>query len=940
MNDANKSNAKKIIIHGARQNNLKNIHLELPRNQLIVFTGVSGSGKSSLVFDTIYAEGQRRYVESLSAYARQFLERMNRPDVDYIQGISPAVAIEQKPPARNPRSTVGTTTEIYDYLRLLFGRIGKTHCEVCGEVVRKDTTNTVIERLKQFNEGRKLLITFPLVPHEKRTVKEEINYLLAKGFQRIYYEGEILDLNEEIKLKLEKEKILVIVERLSLDLENVETAYSDSIETAFNEGEGRLVLIDYETKELFRFSRFYECHGKVYQEPEPRLFSFNNPFGACPTCQGFGRTIGIDWDLVIPDKKKSIDEGAVDPFQKKIFSQYQRDLVRTAIARGVRVSVPFENLTEAEKRFVFEGARGYIGLYKFFEHLQEKNYKIFYRITLSRYRGYTTCPDCGGSRLRKDALNVKVGGKRISELINISLESLLEFFNTINLSDYDWQVAGRIIDEIKKRLRFLVDVGIGYLTLDRLSSTLSGGETQRINLASVLGSQMVGALYILDEPSIGLHPRDNLKLINVLHQLKNLGNTVLVVEHDPEMIREADYIVDMGPGAGTHGGEIVFFGKYDELLKDKKSLTGKYLSGELKIPLPEKRRAKKIPSIKIFGARENNLKNIDVEIPLGMFVCITGVSGSGKSTLVNDILYPAIRKIKHNENIQVGKYSHIDGVGYITDAEIVDQSPIGKSSRSNPATYTKAFDYIRELYSQRPLAKSRGYTPGYFSFNVPGGRCESCQGEGFVRVEMQFLADIYLVCEDCKGKRFKKEIQEVLYKGKSIVDVLDMTIEEALEFFSDQKKIIQRLQPLYDVGLGYLKLGQSSTTLSGGEAQRIKLAEKLIPGENYEHILYIFDEPTTGLHFHDISKLLKCFDALINSGNSVLVIEHNLDVIKYADYIIDLGPEAGDKGGEIVATGTPEEIMNCEKSYTGQFLKRYLGLNNNRSLPASQEIIE
>jgi excinuclease ABC subunit A len=501
-------------------------------------------------------------------------------------------------------------------------------------------------------------------------------------------------------------------------------------------------------------------------------------------------------------------------------------------------------------------------------------------------------------------------------------------------------VAGRIIDEIKKRLRFLVDVGIGYLTLDRLSSTLSGGETQRINLASVLGSQMVGALYILDEPSIGLHPRDNLKLINVLQQLKNLGNTVLVVEHDPEMIKEADYIVDMGPGAGTHGGEIVFFGKYDELLKDKKSLTGKYLSGELKIPLPEKRRAKKIPSIKIFGARENNLKNIDVEIPLGMFVCITGVSGSGKSTLVNDILYPAIRKIKHNENIQVGKYSHIDGVGYITDAEIVDQSPIGKSSRSNPATYTKAFDYIRELYSQRPLAKSRGYTPGYFSFNVPGGRCESCQGEGFVKVEMQFLADIYLVCEDCKGKRFKKEIQEVLYKGKSIVDVLDMTIEEALEFFSDQKKIIQRLQPLYDVGLGYLKLGQSSTTLSGGEAQRIKLAEKLIPGENYEHILYIFDEPTTGLHFHDISKLLKCFDALINNGNSVLVIEHNLDVIKYADYIIDLGPEAGDKGGEIVATGTPEEIMNCEKSYTGQFLKRYVGLNGKRSLPASQEIIE
>lgn len=922
----NKPVERKIIIHGARQNNLKNIHLELPRNKLIVFTGVSGSGKSSLVFDTIYAEGQRRYVESLSSYARQFLERMNRPDVDYIQGISPAVAIEQKPPSRNPRSTVGTTTEIYDYLRLLYGRIGKTYCEVCGEVVKKDSTVSVIEKLKKFPEGKRLLITFPLVPHEKRSVKEELKYLLSKGFQRIYYEGEIFDLNENLKLKVEKEKILVIVERVSLDLHNVETAYSDSIETAFSEGEGRLAIVDYETKEVFRFSKFFECHGKVYQEPEPRMFSFNNPFGACPTCQGFGKTIGIDWDLVIPDKKKSIEDGAIDPFTKKHFSQFQRELIRAALNSGVRVSVPFEKLTDAEKKIMFEGARGFIGLNKFFEMLKEKSYKIYYRITLSRYRGYTTCPDCGGSRLRKDALNVRVGGKRISDLLTISLDSVLKFFETIELSEYDWRVGGRIIDEIIKRLRFLVDVGIGYLTLDRLSSTLSGGETQRINLASILGSQMVGAIYILDEPSIGLHPRDNSKLIKVLHQLKNLGNTVLVVEHDPEMIKEADYIVDMGPGAGIHGGEVIFFGKFNELLRDNKSLTGKYLSGELKIPLPEKRRSRKIPSIKIYGARENNLKNIDVEIPLGIFVCITGVSGSGKSTLVNDILYPAIRKLKHNENVTVGKYSHIDGLGYITDAEIVDQSPIGRSSRSNPATYTKAFDFIRELYSQRPLAKSRGYTPGYFSFNIPGGRCETCQGEGFVKIEMQFLADIYLVCEDCKGTRFKKEVQEILYKGKSIVDVLNMTIEEALEFFQDQKKIIQRLQPLYDVGLGYLKLGQSSTTLSGGEAQRIKLAEKLIPRENYEHILYIFDEPTTGLHFHDIQKLLKCFDALIDRGNSVLVIEHNLDVIKYADYIIDLGPEAGDNGGEIVVTGTPEEIIKCEKSYTGQYLKRYLGL--------------
>jgi len=922
----NKPTERKIIIHGARQNNLKNIHLELPRNNLIVFTGVSGSGKSSLVFDTIYAEGQRRYVESLSSYARQFLERMNRPDVDYIQGISPAVAIEQKPPSRNPRSTVGTTTEVYDYLRLLYGRIGKTYCEVCGEVVRKDSTITVIERLKKFPDGRRLLITFPLIPHEKRTVKDELKYLLSKGFQRIYYEGEIYDLNENVNLKIEKEKILVIVERVSLDLHNVETAYFDSIETAFNEGEGRLAIVDYETKEVIHFSKFFECHGKVYQEPEPRMFSFNNPFGACPTCQGSGKVIGIDWDLVIPDKKKSIEDGAIEPFTKKVFSQFQRELIRAAINTGVRVSVPFEKLTEAEKKIVFEGTRGYIGLYKFFDLLKEKSYKIYYRIMLSRYRGYTTCPDCGGTRLRKDALNVRVGGKRISDLLNISLDSVLKFFETIELSEYDWKVGGRIIDEIIRRLKFLVDVGIGYLTLDRLSSTLSGGETQRINLASILGSQMVGAIYILDEPSIGLHPRDNSKLIRVLHQLKNLGNTVLVVEHDPEMIKEADYIVDMGPGAGIHGGEVIFFGKYEELLKDNKSLTGKYLSGELKIPLPEKRRIRKAPSIKIYGARENNLKNIDVEIPLGIFVCITGVSGSGKSTLVNDILYPAIRKLKHNENVYIGKYSYIDGLGYISDVEIVDQSPIGRSSRSNPATYTKAFDFIRELYSQRPLAKSRGYTPGYFSFNIPGGRCETCQGEGYVKIEMQFLADIYLVCEDCKGKRFKKEVQEVLYKGKSIVDVLDMTVEEALEFFQDQKKIVQRLQPLYDVGLGYLKLGQSSTTLSGGEAQRIKLAEKLIPRENYEHILYIFDEPTTGLHFHDINKLLKCFDALIDRGNSVLVIEHNLDVIKYADYIIDLGPEAGDNGGEIVVTGTPEEIIKCEKSYTGQYLKNYLGL--------------
>lgn len=915
---------KKIIIRGAKQNNLKNVNLDLPRNKLIVFTGVSGSGKSSLVFDTIYAEGQRRYVESLSAYARQFLERMPRPEVDLIQGIAPAVAIEQKPPARNPRSTVGTTTEIYDYLRLLYARVGKTYCEICGEIVQRDSTHTVIEKLKTFPEGRRLLISFPLPIHDKRTLKEEFKYILSKGFFRIYHEGEIYDLNESISYKFPKEKIRVIVERISLDLQNVDTIYSDSIETAFNQGEGKLTIIDYESKSEYSFSKQFECHGKIYIEPEPRLFSFNNPFGACPTCQGFGKTIGIDYDLVIPDKNKSLEDGAIDPFTKRIFAEYQREMIRAAFRCGVRTSVPFRDLTPEEKKFVFEGNRDFIGLKKFFEKFEQKKHIIFYRVFFSKYRAYTLCHDCGGSRLRKEALNVRVSNKKISELINISLESLLQFFLNIELSDYEWKIAERIMEEIRKRLKFLVDVGIGYLTLDRLSNTLSGGETQRINLASILGSSMVGAIYILDEPSIGLHPRDNLRLINVLRQLKNLGNTVLVVEHDPEMIKEADHIVDMGKGAGINGGEVVFFGEYEDISTCKDSLTGKYLSGELSIPLPSKRRSVTSAKIKIFGAAENNLKNIDVEIPLHMFVCITGVSGSGKSTLVNDILYPAIRRIKHGENIPVGNHRSIDGLGYINDAEIVDQSPIGKSSRSNPATYTKAFDFIRELYSQTHQARARGYTPGYFSFNVHGGRCETCQGEGLVKIEMQFLADIYLICEDCKGKRFKKEVQEILYRGKSIVDVLDMTIEEAIELFKDQKKIVQRLQPLVDVGLGYIKLGQSATTLSGGEAQRVKLAERLIPREDYEHILYIFDEPTTGLHFHDINKLLKCFDALIERGNSILVIEHNLDVIKYADYIIDLGPEAGDLGGEIVATGTPEEIMQCEKSYTGQYLKKYL----------------
>ncbi len=917
-------NDKKLIIRGARQHNLKNINLEIPRNKLVVFTGVSGSGKSSLVFDTIYAEGQRRYVESLSAYARQFLERMNRPDVDFIQGISPAVAIEQRPPAKNPRSTVGTTTEVYDYLRLLFARVGKTYCEVCGEIVKKDSTYTVIEKLKIFQNGKRLLITFPLHPHGKKTVKEELKNLLSKGFYRIYAKNEIFDLNENINLQLKKEDIKVIVERIVLDLSEVDTRYSDSIETAFLEGDGRLVIIDYETELEYSFSKLFECHGKIYEEPEPRLFSFNNPFGACPNCQGFGRTVGIDYDLVIPDKKKSIRDGAIQPFSTKKFSKYWRDLIRISSDVGLRINVPFESLTPPELKIVFDGTKGYLGINGFFRMLESKIYKLHYRVLLSRYRGYTTCTDCEGSRLRKEALCIKVGGKKISELIKLPLTSFLEFLQQIELTEYESKVGERILKEITKRVKFLVDVGIGYLTLDRLSSSLSGGETQRINLASILGSSLVGSLYILDEPSIGLHPRDNYRLINILHALKNLGNTVLVVEHDPEMMKEADLIVDMGPGAGSLGGEIIFFGTYNELLHNPNSLTGQYLSGSKKIPVPLSRRKISQRCLKIKSALENNLKNLDVEIPLNIFVCITGVSGSGKSTLVSDILYPAIKKLKSGENLQTGKFHSIEGLGYINGVEMMDQSPIGKSSRSNPATYVKAFDFIREFYSQRPQARSRGYKPGYFSFNVPGGRCETCQGEGYVKIEMQFLADLYLLCEDCKGSRYKKEIHDIKFKGKSIVDVLDMTVDEALKFFKDQKKIITRLQPLQDVGLGYIKLGQSSTTLSGGEAQRVKLAEKLIPQEIDNNILYIFDEPTTGLHFDDIAKLLKCFDALIKKGNSVLIIEHNMDVIKCADYIIDLGPEAGEYGGEIVVQGTPEEAVKCKASYTAEFLRKYL----------------
>ncbi|MGQ9798267.1 MAG: excinuclease ABC subunit UvrA [Ignavibacterium sp.] len=915
---------KKIIVKGAREHNLKNLSFEIPRNKLVVFTGVSGSGKSSLVFDTIYAEGQRRYVESLSSYARQFLERMNKPDVDFIQGISPAVAIEQKTGARNSRSTVGTTTEIYDYLRLLFARIGKTMCFLCGNEVKKATTNTVIEWLQNQQQGSRFYLAFPLHDHESHSVKEEIDLIKRRGFFRIYANDEYHDLNEENFLPKKKENVFVIVERFKIDKENITDELADSIEVTFKEGENRLALINADTKVIKEFNKFYECCGIKYEEPEPRFFSFNNPFGACPVCQGFGKMMGIDMNLVIPNPNLSIMEGAIAPFKSPKYSTHQRDLIRNAKDYGIPLNVPFKDLTEEQVSLIRKGFGSYIGIDRFFEELEKYTYKMHIRVFLSRYRGYTTCNACKGARLRREALQVKVGGKSIHEIVQMPIEQSLKFFEELELSEYDYLVAERILKEIIKRLTFLNNVGLGYLTLDRTSNTLSGGETQRINLATSLGSALVGTLYVLDEPSIGLHPRDNSKLISILKNLRDIGNTVLVVEHDAEMMREADLIFDLGPEAGVKGGEIVAAGTYEDILKNDKSLTGKYLSGKLSIPLPEVRNTSPTKTIKIFGARENNLKNINVEIPLNKFVVITGVSGSGKSTLVHDILYAGLAKYFGMAPEYIGKYDDIKGAEYLDDVVIVDQSPIGKSPRSNPASYIKAFELIRELFASTHQARARGYKPGYFSFNVPGGRCETCQGEGFIKVEMQFLADLYLECDECNGTRFKKEVREITYRGKNIIDVLDMTVAEAIQFFKGEEKIVRTLQLLSDVGLDYIKLGQPSNTLSGGEAQRIKLASHLSAQREKKHILFIFDEPTTGLHFHDISKLLNCFKILLERNNSIVIIEHNLDVIKCADYIIDLGPDAGDKGGEIIATGTPEEIVQVENSWTGKYLKSYL----------------
>ncbi len=914
---------KKIIIKNANEHNLKNISFEIPRRNLIVFTGVSGSGKSSLVFDTIYAEGQRRYVESLSSYARQFLDRMHKADVESIEGICPSVAIEQKTPSKNPRSTVGTTTEIYDYLKLLFARIGKTYCFNCGNEVKKDTTNTIINWLSKFEEGKKFYLTFPMQMPENSDFKFELDLLKRKGFFRIYQGGKLFNLNENRSGLKENKKSYVVIERFKTG-KDLREKISESIEAAFKIGEGYVSVINAETKKVKNFSSHFECCGIEYVEPEPRFFSFNNPFGACPVCQGFGRVIGYDEDLIIPNPRLTLSEGAIAPWRTPKLSKYQRELVRIAKTKKIPIDIPYAELNELHKKFIWDGVDGFPGINGFFKILEQKTYKMHIRVLLSKYRGYTKCTACKGSRLRREALQVKINHKSIADVVSLPLEKAKVFFDTIKLSDYEEKVAGQILAEIRKRLLFLNNVGLGYLTSDRMSSTLSGGETQRINLATSLGSALVGTLYVLDEPSIGLHPRDNDKLIAILKSLRDLGNTVLVVEHDPEIMREADLIYDMGPRAGVHGGEIIASGTYDEIIRNEKSLTGKYLSGELEIPVPKIRRRKETPAIKIIEAVENNLKEITVDIPLKKFVVVTGVSGSGKSTLINDVLYGNLIKRKGGNPSKIGSCKAIEGVNFIDEVIIVDQSPIGKSPRSNPISYVKGFDAIRTLFSETPLARARGYKPGFFSFNVPGGRCDACNGEGFIKVEMQFLADIYLECEDCGGTRFKKEIRDVRYRGKNIVDVLDMTINQALKFFDGNAKITKYLESLSNVGLGYLKLGQPSNTLSGGEAQRVKLAAHLASQKKNNHTLFIFDEPTTGLHFHDIKKLLHSFDMLLETNNSIVIIEHNLDVIKVADHVIDLGPEAGERGGSIVAIGTPEEITKAENSHTGKYLKKVL----------------
>jgi len=953
-----------LVVRGARTHNLKNIDVTLPAGKLVIITGVSGSGKSSLAFDTIYAEGQRRYVESLSAYARQFLERMEKPDVDRIEGICPAIAIRQKNSVRNPRSTVGTTTEIHDYMRLLFARVGRTFCRQCGLEVVRETAEVVAKQLGELSAGTRVLIGFqlPVVSMstanpatDAETVEEAealdlepvgktvdpiavaLDTLRKRGYGRLLIDGQAVSFDEIDRASLKSRSTLeVVVDRLRIE-GDLRSRLTDSIETSYREGGGAAfaVALDGTAPGRLEFSERFECRscGIGYETPQPRLFSFNNPFGACPTCHGFGNIIELDMNLVVPDQAKSIAQGAIEPWSKPHYRTQLAELKRAARKDNVRLEVPWSDLTDEERRFVVDGDGEFEGVRGFFRWLERKKYKVHVRVFLSRYRGYLACPDCGGARLRREARNVRIGGQTIDAVSALTVVGAQKFFSQLQLSDRETAVADKVLREICRRLSFLSDVGLDYLTLDRLSSTLSGGESQRINLATSLGSALVGTLYVLDEPSIGLHSRDNQRLIDILRQLRDQGNTVLVVEHDEDMIRVADHIVDLGLGAGEQGGRVVYSGDLPGLLTETRSLTAKYLRNELAIPVPSPRRRGSGQKIKLKGASEHNLKNIDIEIPLNTLTCVTGVSGSGKSTLVHDVLYAAIKRAKGDWDRRVGAFRDLQGLEYVTDVALVDQTPIGRTPRSNPVTYLKAFDPIRELFSLTKDARARGLTASHFSFNVPGGRCEACQGEGEVRVEMQFLADVFVPCEQCDGKRFKPQVLEVHYRGKSVHQVLDMTVREALTFFSQSPKVLRRLQVLDEIGLGYLRLGQPATTLSGGEAQRIKIAAHLASFGG-ERVLYILDEPTTGLHFDDIAKLLAAFRKLVEAGHSLLVIEHNLDVIKTADYVIDLGPEGGDEGGRVVAVGTPEQVAQNDASHTGRALRLVLATGRSNAYAA------
>ena len=925
---------KSIYIKGARVHNLKNIEVEIPHNRLVVITGLSGSGKSTLAFDTIFAEGQRRYVESLSAYARQFLGKINKPDVDLITGIAPAIAIEQKVNTRNPRSTVGTSTEIYDYLKLLFARIGRTYSPVSGREVRRYTVADVVNRIASLPERTRILVTAPLKLAEGQGLIEKLTLLVGEGMQRIHTRGETLFIEEMIPRADDyagRDDLAIVVDRArTTSDEETLSRLGDSVENAFRHGDGicEIVVLQEGADRVERFSSRFELDGIAFEQPTEHMFSFNNPVGACPRCEGYGKVIGIDEDLVVPDKTKSIYQDAIACWRGETMKWWKEQLILNAPKFDFPVHRPFYELTRQQRHLLWKGNEHFHGLDEFFKYLESERYKIQYRVMLSRYTGKTVCPDCEGTRLRKEALYVRVGGKNIAELVTMPVEELASFFDGLQLDERDGETARRVLTEIRNRLQYLNEVGLGYLTLDRLSSTLSGGESQRINLATSLGSSLVGSLYILDEPSIGLHPRDTARLIGVLKKLRDLGNTVIVVEHEEEVIRAADWIVDIGPKAGYNGGEVVFSGTLPQLLKSKKSLTADYLTGRREIAVPATARGWS-NSITVKGARENNLRNVDVRIPLGVMTCITGVSGSGKSSLAKGILYPALRRLLYDTGVKPGDFDGLTGdVQLLKSVEMVDQNPIGKSSRSNPVTYIKAYDEIRKLFSDQPYAQHNGLGASAFSFNIAGGRCEECQGEGMIKVSMQFMADVELVCEACGGRRFRDEVLEVKYRGKSIYDVLEMTVDDAIAFFGEESKknatcrrIVERLQPLQDVGLGYIKLGQSSSTLSGGESQRVKLASFLTKDSAQGGVMFIFDEPTTGLHFHDISKLLAAFNALIQRGHTIVVVEHNMDIIKCADWIVDLGPEAGTAGGRVVFEGTPRELEKCTESHTGKFLR-------------------